>query len=184
MEVRVRWVLQSQRQQRRLPCHRLSDSGPASEVKPTRDELCPLPIGEMRKALGAKGTKARAAWRFEHLTGRWTFCRSNDLRPGHVVILRSDDGGYDPLAGWDATSKAPVPPLLDQESPPIAQTEEATDADDLSFAPRAWVRLCEVCPSYPRYLSKSRTCSGLTCVSSRTVQAGPARGLTTMTSSG
>jgi CRISPR-associated endonuclease/helicase Cas3 len=118
----------------------LTEAGPEGvDPAPTRHELCPVPIGEVRSLL----KKGRAAWRFDHLQEGWSRCGPGDLRPGQVVVLRSAEGGYEPQAGWDPSSRTPVQPLEGDEPEPGAQAEEGTGADTLTFAPGTWVPLIQ-----------------------------------------
>jgi CRISPR-associated endonuclease/helicase Cas3 len=141
----------------------VTDAGPADgEKPPNRRELCAVPIGALREAvqdadgetardvgaavpIGAlpKAVRGRAAWRFDHLEGRWVSVagNANDVRPGHVVILRSSEGGYDPVLGWDPTSRHHVAPVDPGEGPaPLAEPEEAVGDDPITFV-RRWVGL-------------------------------------------
>lgn len=121
-----------------LAWREFSESGPEEGTDPpTRDELCPVPISGARSAI----REGRPAWRFDHLQDRWTRCAANEVRPGHVLLLRAQDGGYDPLTGWDPKADGPVAPVSAEPPSPIAQSEEGTEADPGTFAPRAWVPL-------------------------------------------
>lgn len=119
----------------------LGGSGPDErEAAPTREELCPVPVGEVRKALDGE----RRAWRFDHIDERWVRCRAGEVRPGLVVLLDAVEGGYRPDVGWDPASKVPVPPVAPaerDEPSPLAASEEAVGDDPLTHAPRQWVPL-------------------------------------------
>jgi CRISPR-associated endonuclease/helicase Cas3 len=119
----------------------LPPSGPDEhEAAPTRGELCPVPVGELRRALDGE----RRAWRFDHIDERWVRCRAGEVRPGLVVLLDAAEGGYRPAVGWDPASKAPVPTaaLEERDAPsPLAASEEAVGDDPLMHAPRRWVPL-------------------------------------------
>ncbi|HUY09235.1 MAG TPA: CRISPR-associated endonuclease Cas3'' [Candidatus Dormibacteraeota bacterium] len=121
----------------------LQASAPPAEARPTRDELCPVPIGQVRKWLTApRGAGAPVVgWRFDPLGAEWVRCKAEDVRPGHVLLVPAEVGGYDPLSGWDPKSTVPVEVLRGEESSPIAQAEEATADDPCTFAPGAWVGL-------------------------------------------
>ncbi len=116
---------------------------PPAEARPTRDELCPVPIGQVRTWLKApRGSGSpMAGWRFDHLGAEWVRCKADEVRPGHVLLVPAEVGGYDPLAGWDPKSTSPVGVLPGEEASPIAQAEEATADDPCTFAPGAWVSL-------------------------------------------
>jgi CRISPR-associated endonuclease/helicase Cas3 len=108
----------------------------AEEVAPTRDELCPVPIGAAKAAM-----KDRVAWRFDHLDGRWVRAWAEALRPGMALVLEAEEGGYTTETGWDPGSNAPVTPITTDEQVAIAETCEATDADLATFAPERWIAL-------------------------------------------
>ncbi len=118
----------------------VTEAGPDdTDPTPTREELCPVPIGELRTLL----KKGRAAWRFDHLREGWARCGPGDVRPGQVVVLRSAEGGYEPRSGWDPLSRTPVPPVRGDEPAPGGEVEEGTGADPLTFAPGTWVPLTQ-----------------------------------------
>lgn len=64
---------------------------PGDQPPPTRDELCPVSIGQ------AQGLKKHDKWRWDSLVNRWIKLRSEEkLRPGMTLLLRARDGGYNP----------------------------------------------------------------------------------------
>lgn len=120
----------------------LDNTGPSSDDSaPTRDELCPVGIGDMRKALKSKG-KARLAWRFDHLDARWVRCRDSDLRPGMTILLLASEGGYTPANGWDPQSTVPVEPIDAEPPSPETNGAEPVGGDQLSITGE-WVRLID-----------------------------------------
>jgi CRISPR-associated endonuclease/helicase Cas3 len=116
-----------------------SSGPPADTESPTRRELCPVPISELRKAL--KAGRGRRAWRYDHLVEAWVACSDRDLRPGLVLLLASDDGGYEPATGWNPASRTVVTPVSDEEPSPVTAAEEATGADPGTWAPGRWISL-------------------------------------------
>ena len=70
---------------------------------PRRDELCSVPIAELRDWL-----KKNRAWRLDHLSRDrnrpWTGCAGRDLRDGIEVVLDASKGGYDSEIGWNPRS--------------------------------------------------------------------------------
>ncbi|MEY9939756.1 CRISPR-associated endonuclease Cas3'' [Streptacidiphilus sp. MAP5-3] len=107
------------------------------ENDPTRQELCPVPLSELRAALAAqprKGTRTRTAWiRDRRLDWAWRpvdpESSAADLRPGVTMLLDAADGGWTPEEGWTPDSAADVEPLGDGTAAPRA------------FACTAWVSL-------------------------------------------
>jgi CRISPR-associated endonuclease/helicase Cas3 len=85
----------------------VTDNGPDdSEPRPHRNELCSVPIAEVKDLL-RKGTKA---WLWDSLEGSWTSVnRATPLVPGTIFMLRSADGRYTPAEGWNVQSRESVP---------------------------------------------------------------------------
>lgn len=104
----------------------LSSAVPASDDQaPTAEELCAVPVGQLRKAL-----KTRTAWRFDHLGGGWARCEPSGLRPGQLLLLRSEEGGYTAASGWDPASGervAPIASLLEEPLPGTSLSETTGD---------------------------------------------------------
>ncbi len=112
----------------------LRDSEPPEDCPaPIPDELCPVPISEMRSFLktGLKGRARRVAWTWDALEGQWTLVSAENmaehLRPGLILLVACDAGGYDVQRGWDASSFVRVP-VVPAESDP----EEPMSGDPLS----------------------------------------------------
>ncbi|MFN0084993.1 MAG: CRISPR-associated helicase Cas3' [Blastocatellia bacterium] len=76
----------------------------------TRNELCPVAIGEFRGFLKGKNKqgKQREAWRWDALEGNWEKVAESDLRPGLSLLVDATAGGYLEELGWDKESKEPV----------------------------------------------------------------------------
>lgn len=80
----------------------LSKTKLKKELAPKRDELCAVPIGEIK---GFLTDKARA-WIFDSLDGVWKKVEDErNLHPGQIVLLDANTGGYDAARGWEAKSK-------------------------------------------------------------------------------
>lgn len=107
---------------------------------PTRDELCPVPISEVRKLLR---DPARVAWTFDHFAAEWIAADSTAIRPGHTVVLDARAGGYEPSMGWDPTSRRSVPSVDQMDPSELAVGDDAIAADPITFTRRRWVGLCE-----------------------------------------
>lgn len=93
---------------------------------PSRSELCPAPLGELRELLErCKGD----AWRWDIVERRWT--RVDKVYPGLMVLLRAGAGGYSRIRGWDPVDPGPVPPPI---VPPgeVADVDRSDDDDPLS----------------------------------------------------
>lgn len=111
-----------------------AEPGRLSEVPwPSRDELCAVPVGELRKFLEKEDRKAYV---LDYLSGKWARRRAKDrLVPGMTVLLAADAGGYRTEAGWDPTSKDGAPPLpTPSDEYPMVEASLASDDDALSIA--------------------------------------------------
>jgi len=111
-----------------------AEPGTLKEVPwPSRDELCPVPVGELRKFLEKE---ERKAYVLDFLSGKWARRRANDrLAPGMTVLLATDAGGYRTDAGWDPSSKEGAPPLPPScDASPLLEASLASDDDRLSLA--------------------------------------------------
>ncbi|NKC15663.1 MAG: CRISPR-associated helicase Cas3' [Gammaproteobacteria bacterium] len=97
-------------------------NAPQQQPPPGRDELCPVSIGQVKSLLDKRDK--RDAWRWNALAGRWEKLRAAP-RPGMVLLLAAQDGGYDPALGFVADSKQAVTPL----ATPTPEGQERYDAD-------------------------------------------------------
>jgi len=89
---------------------------PAEDASaPSRDELCPAPIGGAKSLIGRKDVRA---WRWEALAKAWRRITEGEVFPGQVIWVDAASGGYDPERGFDAEAKAGVEmvPALDGEA--------------------------------------------------------------------
>jgi CRISPR-associated endonuclease/helicase Cas3 len=107
---------------------------------PTREELCPVPIGEFREF--AKDEKRRGkVWRWDFLDGQWERLDPNMIAPGQVFLVRAEAGGYTTERGWDPKAVHRVEPLV----APNAETGGPVDATDADSPSRigAWQTIAE-----------------------------------------
>lgn len=104
----------------------------ATVVDAVSDELCPVPVGELRKLVDG----GRPAWCWDPVDARWRRLSGRDLRPGMTVLLSAESGGYSAEAGWDPHSGQPVEPVAE-----VGDAEpDANWADPLSRSSH-WVAL-------------------------------------------
>ena len=85
----------------------LPDEGPGDEKpeqRPHRDEICAVPIGEIRNLV----EKGEDAWIWDTLDGQWTRARADSIYSGIILMLRAKNGRYTPAGGWDIRSKKAV----------------------------------------------------------------------------
>lgn len=103
-----------------------------------RDELCPVPVGELRD--WAKLDRKRAVYVVDYLdpAGRWTRLDLAKIVPGMTLLLAASSGGYVAAQGWSPTSSVgvtavprPDAPLDDAEAK-LARSAQAAEDDSLS----------------------------------------------------
>src|SRR5262249_18228485 len=123
----------------------LDDKEPSSDApRLTRDELCPVSVGEFKAFL-----KGKTAWQWNALDGRWQSVSEDELRPGLTLLLDSKVGGYDPRRGWDTTSKSEVPPV----DPGTAESNEALSDDPQSwrtYTEKGWLTYVQTLAAHSR----------------------------------
>ncbi len=107
----------------------VSASAPPAEARaPGADFRCRVPLRQV-SALA----RNIPVWRFDHALGQWARMDLRDMvQPGEVLLVNADDGGYDPVAGFDPAASGPVPgsPSID----PVAGPPDLTTDD-------GWMRL-------------------------------------------
>lgn len=83
------------------------DDNKPSGTAPSRDELCGVPIVDLRNWL-----KDHRAWCLDHLSRDarrpWMRCTGSDLHDGIEVVLDASQGGYDSEVGWNPRQRGPV----------------------------------------------------------------------------
>lgn len=94
-----------------------------SEPRPARDELCPVPIYEIKDFI-----KNKPGWTWDALDADWRKVTADELRPGLTLLLDAEVGGYDDKRGWDAKSRESV-----SAANHAADENEAYDDDPLSY---------------------------------------------------
>lgn len=77
--------------------------------QPGRDERCPVPVGEVRRAI--RSGQLTRVWWFDFAEMTWVPCTAGDVRPGQVLLADSASGCYSPDTGWDPTIRTRVPPV-------------------------------------------------------------------------
>jgi len=76
---------------------------PLPQPSALRQELCPVGLSQARELHKRKS----GAWRWDSLAGQWQRLQAPP-RPGTTLLLASNDGGYDPVLGFDADAKSAV----------------------------------------------------------------------------
>lgn len=98
---------------------------------PGREELCAIPVGGAKDFLGK--LKDTAAWQWNPVDGEWERVHRHRVRPGMVLLLHINAGGYDPMIGWTGNSKHR--PGIITLSADIKNESDSDDADDSGKKP-------------------------------------------------
>jgi len=79
-----------------------ADGPPEAGLQPTRDGLCPVPVGRADKWLFNSGRLKEGvrAWCWDYIDAAWQRLRRTDLRPGQLVLVDLAVGGYHPELGF------------------------------------------------------------------------------------
>jgi CRISPR-associated endonuclease/helicase Cas3 len=99
------------------------------ELPPSKDELCPAPLYELRPILesGAR------AYVWESRDKEWRRLRKKDpLHPGSTVMLVASEGRYTTADGWSPTAKGPVPVLNSKADREESDSSSVSDWLDLA----------------------------------------------------
>lgn len=97
--------------------------------EPHRDELCSVPIGQLRKLLGSQ-----VAYRWNGLSAQWEPLHT--LIPGVVMLAPRTIGGYDTSLGWTA-DKCDVPSVVERATQPA----DGDERESLTFGCDRYVDL-------------------------------------------
>jgi len=123
-DVQVYWRDWDLKQNRGWPPDPRDESGRLVFPAPVREELCAVSVARSREFV--KKLKSHSAWRWNRLDRSWQQVRPNEVRPGTVVLLHVDAGGYDATLGWtgDAKHKPEAVALAQQEDNETMDDEE------------------------------------------------------------
>jgi CRISPR-associated endonuclease/helicase Cas3 len=78
----------------------------ARRLAPTREELCPVPLGTEG---GIKGfLESHTAHRWDALASRWVKADAADIYPGQVYWVATAEGGYASWLGWSSDADWPA----------------------------------------------------------------------------
>lgn len=92
-------------------------TAPGSEIQPTKEGLCPVPVSEARVWLfersHLKDTYRNGVWVWDYQTDEWRRPTANDCYPGQTLLVDSRLGGYDTERGFTGdkpTANSPAIP--------------------------------------------------------------------------
>lgn len=111
-----RFVRDSDERDVAVAWHELQGKSPGEdEPRPSRDELCAVPIHELKDFVREKVK----AWLWDALEGEWNEVKPDALRAGMTVLLDAKSGGYDVKLGWAGKeAKKPVAVVAREENAP------------------------------------------------------------------
>lgn len=112
------------------------DPNTSLQPPPSRDELCRASLGKSAVPALLDRLERGQAWRWDPLARRWQVHeKGGRLRPGLVLMIAADAGGYRPDLGFSADEKCRVKPLV--EAMPVETEPEAYDGDPRSLLSKA-----------------------------------------------
>lgn len=90
------------------------------EKLPDRDELCNVPLGELKELLKVKNGHV-----WDHVEKRWSRIYPQNLYPGMTVMLNSEDSGYSREIGWDVAITEEVEQIETQKTVPEIHSDDS-----------------------------------------------------------
>lgn len=137
-----RFIRNSEERDVAVAWRQIAEGSPAPDTIPSSDELCKVPIGQLRRFVRNRKAPVFVPDPEGNRGQRWSRISLGDLRPNLIVIADASKGGYSSQMGWEgATCKTPVDAI---ESP-----DHTADSDDLAIeddpnstlTPTPWLRL-------------------------------------------
>lgn len=121
-------------------CWRLLEAEPGDdEPVPTAEELCPVPIADLRLWLKVNPD----AWVRDSVNRGWRPLRREDVRPGLTVLVRASSGGYDERTGWDPTSRSLVAPAEKASADALTGQDDELSGEIGTTKDGRWVTLTQ-----------------------------------------
>ena len=115
---------------------------PREFLAPQRQELCSVAIGSAKDFLKKgkeKHTSPALAW--NALNDDWQKVDPDEVRPGMILLLKREVGGYDVSIGWTGDPKD-LPTLI-QTAPEVGEGNEAIGDDPDTKGRKRWVTLID-----------------------------------------
>lgn len=121
-----------------------SEKKPSADIRPQRRELCPVPIGDAKNWLAKVEYKHK--WTWDYLDGEWLDAEARSLRPGQVILVHPEVGGYDQLIGFTGAkaSKKDSVTTVNQPFDLDSEGDSSESNDDLSET-LVWKTICTHC---------------------------------------
>lgn len=112
---------------------------PAPAKAPEAKWRCRVPLGQLDGLIKQGVT----VWRLDQAAGGWAkVTRDSRARPGEVLVVNAAEGRYDQDAGFDPTSRRPVPGCPELLSPlDLAAGAEDSFRDDSASLDQDWLSL-------------------------------------------
>ncbi|WP_208027237.1 type I-G CRISPR-associated helicase/endonuclease Cas3g [Rhabdothermincola sediminis] len=117
------------------------ETGP-DMATPTRSELCPVSVDQLRAWMRAGGSEDdHPVFRLDPLgeKGSWVRATPDDLRPGQLYVVPAEAGGYSLELGWAPASRERVPEA--ERSAGERPDEDQRAADDPASQTGDWYPL-------------------------------------------
>ena len=120
------------------------EEGPTGSLDPIRrEELCSVSISKMKDYLKIK---EHNGWIWDHLEERWKVVGDKGeikgCRPGQVLLLHPENGGYSPILGWtggDGKNSALVEVIFAKDK--CKRRDDQSMNEDLQSRIGSWVTL-------------------------------------------
>lgn len=120
------------------------DKKPPADLRPQRRELCPVPIGEAKAWLSK--VEFRRKWAWDYLDGDWIDVDARLLRPGQVILVHPEVGGYDRLIGFTGAKAGKKDRVLPVNQPLEISTEgDSSESGDPLSETLVWKTICTHC---------------------------------------
>lgn len=122
----------------------IEDGSPSPNTFPSAEELCRVPIAQLRRFVKARKALVLAPDPQARQDKRWSQAWATDLRPNLTVVVDATAGGYSSEFGWEGTGKGEVAVVVNGDG-------EASDLHDVgveddphsTVTPISWVSLAQ-----------------------------------------
>jgi CRISPR-associated endonuclease/helicase Cas3 len=118
-----RWIRDGEERDVQVAWRELDGPPPADAPDLHRDELCTVPIAELRRLLEG----GAPAFRWSGVLDAWEAVDARRLAPGLALMLSAAAGGYDAALGWTGRpAHRPAPTAAPAEAPDSDEREALT----------------------------------------------------------